>query len=183
MARIITITSGKGGVGKTCLSLNLSLSLASQGFKVCLLDADLGMANVNILTGIYPDKDLGNVISGQFTLDEIIIKNYQGIDIIPGSSGIEQMTELSPTRTGTLISAFLELEDYDYFIFDTSAGISPQVVSFCGGQQAAVAAGGRAYRQPGPGPLRGDNGPVQGFRPGRRRRADRHPRPEPDRPL
>jgi flagellar biosynthesis protein FlhG len=131
MARIITITSGKGGVGKTCLSLNLSLSLASQGFKVCLLDADLGMANVNILTGIYPDKDLGNVISGQFTLDEIIIKNYQGIDIIPGSSGIEQMTELSPTRTGTLISAFLELEDYDYFIFDTSAGISPQVVSFC----------------------------------------------------
>ncbi len=131
MARIITITSGKGGVGKTCLSLNLSLSLASQGFKVCLFDADLGTANVNILTGIYPDKDLGDVISGQFSLDEIIIKNYQGIDIIPGSSGVEQMTQLSRTRAGTLISAFLELEDYDYFIFDTSAGISSQVLSFC----------------------------------------------------
>jgi len=131
MARIITITSGKGGVGKTSISLNLSLSLASQGFKVCLFDADLGLANVSILTGIYPKKDLGSVISGQFNLNEIIIKDYQGIDIIPGSSGVEQIAELTRTQTGTLISAFLDLEEYDFFIFDTSAGISSQVLSFC----------------------------------------------------
>ncbi len=131
MARIITITSGKGGVGKTSISLNLSLSLASQGFKVCLFDADLGLANVNILTGIYPKKDLEGVISGQFNLNEIIIKDYQGIDIIPGSSGVQKIADLTRTQTGTLISAFLDLEDYDYFIFDTSAGISTQVLSFC----------------------------------------------------
>ncbi len=131
MARIITITSGKGGVGKTSISLNLSLSLASEGFKVCLFDADLGLANVNILTGIYPKKDLESVISGQFSLNDIIIKNYQGIDIIPGSSGVEKLADLTQTQTGTLISAFLDLDDYDYFIFDTSAGISSQVLSFC----------------------------------------------------
>jgi len=131
MARIITITSGKGGVGKTSLSLNLSLSLAAEGLKVCLFDADLGLANVNILTGIYPDKDLESVISGQFSLNEIIIRDYQGIDIIPGSSGVEKIADLTRTQTGTLISAFLDLEEYDYFIFDTSAGISSQVLSFC----------------------------------------------------
>ncbi|MCP3875428.1 MAG: MinD/ParA family protein [Desulfobacteraceae bacterium] len=131
MARIITITSGKGGVGKTSISLNLSLSLASKGFKVCLFDADLGLANVNILTGIYPDKDLESVISGQLGLNDVIIKNYQGIDIIPGSSGVEKLANLTRTQTGTLINAFLDLNEYDYFIFDTSAGISSQVISFC----------------------------------------------------
>jgi len=131
MARIITITSGKGGVGKTSISLNLSLSLASKGYKVCLFDADLGLANVNILTGIYPKKDLESVISGQFRLNEIIIKDFQGIDIIPGSSGVKKIADLTKTQTKTLIRAFLDLEDYDYFIFDTSAGISSQVLSFC----------------------------------------------------
>jgi len=131
MAKIITITSGKGGVGKTSISLNLSLSLASQGFKVCLLDADLGLANVSILTGIYPEKDLESVITGESSLKDIIIKDYQGIDIIPGSSGVEKIADLSQEQTGRLISAFLELEAYDYFIFDTSAGISSQVLSFC----------------------------------------------------
>ncbi|MCF6248099.1 MAG: MinD/ParA family protein [Desulfobacula sp.] len=131
MARIITITSGKGGVGKTSISLNLSLALAEKGFKVCLFDADLGLANVNILTGIYPEKDMASVISGQFSLKEIMIKDFGGIDIIPGSSGIEQIADLTQTQTGTLISAFLDLDDYDFFIFDTSAGVSAQVLSFC----------------------------------------------------
>lgn len=131
MARIITITSGKGGVGKTSISLNLSLSLASKGYKVCLFDADLGLANVNILTGIYPKKDLESVINRQYKLNEIIIKDFQGIDIIPGSSGVEKIADLTQTQTETLIRAFLDLEDYDYFIFDTSAGISSQVLSFC----------------------------------------------------
>lgn len=131
MARIITITSGKGGVGKTGISLNLSLSLASKGYKVCLFDADLGLANVNILTGIYPKKDLVCVIEGEQTLDDIMIKNYQGIDIIPGSSGVERLADLSGEQGQRLIKAFLALKDYDYFIFDTSAGISSQVLSFC----------------------------------------------------
>lgn len=131
MPRIITITSGKGGVGKTSVSLNLSLALAAEGFKVCLFDADLGLANVNILTGIYPNKDLASVISGQFSIKDVIIPDYLGIDIMPGSSGIAKIADLTQTQTGTLIAAFLELEEYDFFIFDTSAGISAQVLSFC----------------------------------------------------
>jgi flagellar biosynthesis protein FlhG len=131
MARIITITSGEDGVGKTSISLNLSLSLASKGFKVCLFDADYGLSNVNILTGIYPKKNLDSLISGQFSLNDIIIKNYHGIDIIPGSSGVEKLPALTRTQTKNLVNAFLTLEDYDYFILDTSCNMSSQVLSFC----------------------------------------------------
>jgi flagellar biosynthesis protein FlhG len=131
MARIITITSGKGGVGKTSISLNLSLALATEGFKVCLFDADLGLANVNILTGLYPQKDLESVISGRAPLTGILIRDYQGIDIIPGASGVERLAGLTRAETGILIRSFLDLEAYDFFIFDTSAGISPQVLAFC----------------------------------------------------
>lgn len=131
MAKIITITSGKGGVGKTSISLNLSLSLAAQGFKVCLFDADLGLANISILTGIYPEKNLESVIDGQTSINDILIKDYMGIDIIPGSNGVEKIADLTRTQTGNLINTFLDLKDYDFFIFDTSAGISSQVLSFC----------------------------------------------------
>ncbi|MFH2092497.1 MAG: MinD/ParA family protein [Pseudomonadota bacterium] len=131
MARIITITSGKGGVGKTSISLNLSLCLASKGYKVCLFDADLGLANVNILTGLYPKTDLADVIFNRSCLNDIMIKDFQGIDIIPGSNGVEKLADLTCEQTDRLIHAFLDLEDYDYFIFDTSAGISSQVIAFC----------------------------------------------------
>jgi len=131
MARIITITSGKGGVGKTSISLNLALSLAAKGLKVCLFDADLGLANVNVLTGIYPTRDLEAVIDGECGISDILIRDYHGIDIIPGSSGVEKIADLTKDQTSSLIKSFLEIEAYDYFIFDTSAGISKQVISFC----------------------------------------------------
>ncbi|MCA1792498.1 MAG: MinD/ParA family protein [Desulfotignum sp.] len=131
MAHVITITSGKGGVGKTSISLNLSLSLASAGHRVCLFDADLGLANVNILTGIFPEHGLDTVISGEKQLGDIMIRNFQGIDIIPGSSGVEKMADLTAAESRHLIQAFLQMGNYDYFIFDTSAGISAQVMAFC----------------------------------------------------
>jgi len=131
MARVITITSGKGGVGKTSISLNLSLQLASQGYRVSLFDADLGLANISILTGIYPEKNLEAVINGDAELKDIIIENYQGIDIIPGSSGVKKIAELTEKQAYSLIKSFFDLDDYDFFIFDTSAGISSQVLSFC----------------------------------------------------
>lgn len=131
MAKVITITSGKGGVGKTSISLNLSLALAVEGFRVCLFDADLGLANVNILTGIFPEHGLEQVISGDLTLEDILVRNFQGIDIIPGSSGIEKIADLTPRESRRLINSFLALKAYDYFILDTSAGISSQVLSFC----------------------------------------------------
>ncbi|HKJ99247.1 MAG TPA: MinD/ParA family protein [Desulfotignum sp.] len=131
MANVITITSGKGGVGKTSISLNLSLCLAGAGHRVCLFDADLGLANVNVLTGIIPAHGLDAVISGEKKLEDIMIRNFQGIDIIPGSSGVEKMADLTAAEARRLIQAFLQMDSYDYFIFDTSAGISSQVMAFC----------------------------------------------------
>lgn len=131
MAKVITISSGKGGVGKTSISLNLALSLAAAGEKVCLFDADLGLANVNILTGMTPENGLEEVINEKLTLQDIMIRDYHGIDIIPGSSGVEKMADMTRQEADTLIKAFLTLDKYDYFLFDTSAGISSQVLSFC----------------------------------------------------
>ncbi len=131
MAKMITIASGKGGVGKTSISLNLSLALAASGQKVCLFDGDLGLANVNILTGLYPDHGLGEVISGSHSLTDIMIRDFNGIDIIPGSSGVEKLADLTGGEARRLINSFLDLSAYDYFILDTSAGISSQVLSFC----------------------------------------------------
>ena len=131
MARILTVTSGKGGVGKTNLSVNLAIYLAQQGHRTCLFDADLGLANINILLGIYPEYNLKDVIDGAKTLSDIIIHDKSGIDIIPGSSGVAHMEALSSVQLGGLANAFAELEAYDYFIFDTSAGVSKSVIAFC----------------------------------------------------
>jgi len=131
MAKVLTIASGKGGVGKTSISLNLSLALANAGYRVCLFDADLGLANVNILTGLYPEHGLAEVIEGEKNLADIMIKGFNGIDIIPGSSGVEKLADLTGPEANRLIRGFLGLPDYDYFIIDTSAGVSAQVLSFC----------------------------------------------------
>ncbi|MEI6127929.1 MAG: AAA family ATPase, partial [Pseudomonadota bacterium] len=131
MTRIITVTGGKGGVGKTNISINLALILSKLGSKVCLFDADLGLANINILLGLYPEYDLEDVILSNKSIHDIIIKNYQGIDIIPGSSGVEKLANLSGESLDRLIESFSTIDDYDYFIFDTSAGISRNVISFC----------------------------------------------------
>ncbi len=131
MARILTVTSGKGGVGKTNISVNLAIYLARQGYRTCLFDADLGLANINILLGIYPEYNLKDVIDGEKTLNDIIIRDKNGIDIIPGSSGVAEMETLSSVQLGGLASAFAELKEYDYLIFDTSAGVSKSVIAFC----------------------------------------------------
>lgn len=131
MARIITVTSGKGGVGKTNLSANLSLYLSKLGYRVCVFDADLGLANINILLGLYPEYTIEDVIINAKPLEDVIIKNYQGIDIIPGSSGVEKIANISDDQTAPLIESFKCLDAYDFLLFDTSAGISKNVVSFC----------------------------------------------------
>ena len=131
MSRIITVTSGKGGVGKTNISVNLALYLAEEGYRTCLFDADMGLANVDILLGLYPELSLEDVILDKRPLKDIIIKNYMGVDIIPGSSGIERMADPRPEELDFLVKALSELEEYDFLLIDTSAGISKNVVSFC----------------------------------------------------
>lgn len=131
MARIITVSGGKGGVGKTNLSVNLALWLARSGNRVCLLDADLGLANVNIMLGLYPEYDLEDVLLEKKNLREILIENHHGVDIIPGSSGVERLANVQPAEIDRILELFAGLKDYDFLVCDTSAGISRSVVSFC----------------------------------------------------
>jgi flagellar biosynthesis protein FlhG len=129
--RVIAITSGKGGVGKTNLSVNLGIALAKMGREVALLDADMGLANVDILLGIYPKFNLSHVLSGDKTLAEIMLDGPSGLKVIPGASGIQKMSELSTIEQAAVIRAFSEIDqDLDVLIVDTAAGISAGVVNF-----------------------------------------------------
>jgi flagellar biosynthesis protein FlhG len=129
--RIITVTSGKGGVGKTNISTGTALALANRGYRVCLFDADLGLANINILFGLDPEYNIEDLISGEKSLDDILIRNFNGIDIIPGSSGVESIANLNESGVRTLINSLDKLQEYDFLIFDTSAGIASPVIAFC----------------------------------------------------
>lgn len=129
--RVIAITSGKGGAGKTNLSVNLGIALAQTGQHVAILDADMGLANVDILLGVYPKFNLSHVLSGEKTLREIMLEGPSGIKVIPGASGIQKMAELLVTEQAAMIRAFSELDqELDVLIVDTAAGISASVVNF-----------------------------------------------------
>ncbi len=131
MTTIITVTSGKGGVGKTNISLNLALALAQAGIRTCLFDADPGPANINSLINQSPGRTLGDVIEKGLGLDEILFKDYQGIDIVPGSSGIQQMANLDEKEVAFLMRSFSILASYDCLIVDTSSGVAKDVISLC----------------------------------------------------
>jgi flagellar biosynthesis protein FlhG len=131
MGRAITITSGKGGVGKTNVSLNLAIQLASMGKLTCLFDADLGLANINILLGLQPERDLKDVILNGLSIPEVLIRNQMGIDILPGSSGVEELADLPPDKVERLVASFEDISGYDFVLIDTSAGISRNVIGFC----------------------------------------------------
>jgi len=129
--RVIAVASGKGGVGKTTVSVNVAVALARMGLRVALLDADMGLANVDILLGIYPKFNLAHVLSGERTLDEIMLDGPCGLKVIPGASGIQKMSELSTIEQAALIRAFSEIDqEMDILIVDTAAGISASVINF-----------------------------------------------------
>ena len=131
LIKVIAVTGGKGGVGKTNVSLNLAISLAKQGKRVMVLDADLGLANVDVLLGLRVDKNLSHVLRGECTLDDILVTGPHGIKIAPATSGSQSMAELSATEHAGLIRAFSELRtDIDVLLVDTAAGISDMVMSF-----------------------------------------------------
>lgn len=129
--KVIAVASGKGGVGKTNVSVNLAAALAALDRQVMLLDADLGLGNVDVLLGLSPRRNLGHVLDGRSTLEEIVIEGPGGIKIVPASSGIQRMADLSHAEHIGLIRSFSELSnELDYLIVDTAAGISDGVVSF-----------------------------------------------------
>ena len=129
--RVICVTSGKGGVGKTNVTVNLALALSLQNQNVMLLDADLGLANVDVILGLRPLYNLSHVISQERTLAEVIVSGPNGIRIVPASSGIKRMAELTPQENAGLVGAFSELNDsLDVLLIDSCAGIAESVVTF-----------------------------------------------------
>jgi len=131
MSEVIVFTSGKGGVGKSNLCLNTALELTARQHRTCLFDGDLGLANVNILLGIDQEYTLDDVVFSHRSLDDILVHTDYGFDIIPGSSGAEQIANLDDAQLESLISALSGVGDYDYFLIDTASGISKSVMSFC----------------------------------------------------
>ena len=137
--RVIAVTSGKGGVGKTNVSVNLGVSLASQGKDVMLMDADLGLANVDVMLGLHTHYDLSHVMTGERTLEEVVCVGPQGMRIVPASSGIQAMAELTQVQHAGVIQAFSEIRTPpDVMIIDTAAGISDNVVTFSRAAQEVV---------------------------------------------
>lgn len=137
--KVIAVTGGKGGVGKTNLSVNLSIALAELRRRVVLMDADLGLANVDVLLGLQAKYTLSDVLDGSKTLREILLNGPGGIKVVPASSGVQQMAGLSPQEHAGIINAFSELSDQlDVLVVDTAAGISETVVSFVRAAQEVI---------------------------------------------
>ena len=137
--KITAVANFKGGVGKTNVSVNLSVALSDTGKRVMLLDADLGLANVDVLLGLRPESNLSHVIDGKRTLEEVIVKGPSGIMVVPAASGVKRLAELSSIENAGLIRAFSELNhDIDTLIIDTAAGINESVTSFSRAAQDVV---------------------------------------------
>ncbi len=129
--RVISVTSGKGGVGKSNVVSNLAIALSAQGKKVLLIDADLGLGNLDVLLGLSPTYNLNHVMSGEKTVLEILIDGPAGIKIIPAGTGVQELTSLGQHEKLKLLDELDMLEEqFDIMIIDTEAGISENVTYF-----------------------------------------------------
>lgn len=129
--KVIAVSAGKGGVGKSTISISLAIALAKKNNKVMLLDGDLGLGNVDIMLGLQNKYNLSHVIQGVCSLRDIILHGPNGIQVIPAASGIDFMAQLTTAEHAGIIDSFNELtDDLDYMIIDTAAGISDTVLSF-----------------------------------------------------
>ncbi|MDR1220857.1 MAG: MinD/ParA family protein [Treponema sp.] len=128
--RIITITSGKGGVGKTNVSVNMAIAYARLGKKVVVMDADLGLANVNVMLGLVPKYNLYHVMRKQKTMKEILEETEYGISIVAGASGLSKIANLTEDERENFINELATLSNVDIIIIDTSAGVSKNVLDF-----------------------------------------------------
>ena len=130
-ARVIAVSSGKGGVGKTNITTNLGIALAALNKRVCIFDADIGLANINILIGKTAEFSIEDVLANEKSIEDVLMDGPGGIKIVPASSGLDKMLLVGDTEKNNLLAAYEQLEQrFDYLLIDTSAGIAPTVLSF-----------------------------------------------------
>jgi flagellar biosynthesis protein FlhG len=129
--RVIAITSGKGGVGKTNIAANLAYHLSQMKKKTLILDADMGLANIDVILGLAPKYNLSHVLSGEKALADVILEGPGGMQILPASSGIQEMAELSKGEKLALLDELGEFGgELDFLLIDTAAGIAGNVIYF-----------------------------------------------------
>jgi len=137
--RVIAVASGKGGVGKTSVSVNLALSLVNAGQRTLLLDTDLGLANVDVMLGLSPRFTLADVLAGRCELADTVIEGPGGLWVVPAASGKRHMAELTPQEHVGLVHAFSQLDlPIDTMVVDTAAGIADGVLTFCQAAQDVI---------------------------------------------
>ena len=130
--RVLAVSSGKGGVGKTNIVANLAYALSKRGKKVLVVDADLGLNNIDILLGLASKKHIGHVLSGESNVEDIILQGPEGIHVLPAGDGLQELTQLETEKKMVLMDELDRVSrNYGYLIFDTGAGISQNVTFFC----------------------------------------------------
>jgi flagellar biosynthesis protein FlhG len=128
-ATVIAVASGKGGVGKTNVAVNLSVALARLGHRVGLVDADFGLGNVDVLLGLTPERHIGQLLSGEASLEEVLVHGPAGMNILPASSGLRELTNFTPAQRAIVADVFTRLRRmFDFLLIDTAAGISDTVI-------------------------------------------------------
>jgi flagellar biosynthesis protein FlhG len=140
LATVLAVTSGKGGVGKTSVTVNVGLSLARLGYRVGILDADFGLGNVDVMLGLTPQSHIGHVLLGEKTLADILLTGPLGIGVIPASSGLQALTTMTASQRMRLRAVLDEFRQHlDFLLIDTAAGISDNVVeTLCLAERVAL---------------------------------------------
>jgi len=142
LKRSVAIASGKGGVGKTTFSINLAIALAQAGNRVLYFDGDLGLANAQIGFNCQADKNFSSVLSGEVSIEDILVDTGYGVTLVPGASGEGELAALDYFRSSVVVQAFSQLEEqFDFLLVDCAAGISPTVMAFLKGCQQRIIVG------------------------------------------
>ncbi|MCL2082108.1 MAG: MinD/ParA family protein [Oscillospiraceae bacterium] len=138
-ARLICVTSGKGGVGKTSIAVNLAISLVKKGLRVLLMDADFGLSNVDLMMGVSPPFDLSHVLSGKKQMRDVVAQGPGGVQVVAGGSGMRSLIQMTETQLVDIMGVLVSLEDIaDMIILDTGAGITPLIMRMIRASQEAI---------------------------------------------